>query len=83
MAVVALSGCALRGPAPGDLAQAPAELAATPFFEQRVDHCGPAALATLLVDSGRTELTPDALSPVLFREHDKGDYLFVVMPMRI
>lgn len=66
LAVVALSGCALRGPAPGDLAQAPAELAATPFFEQRVDHCGPAALATLLVDSGRTELTPDALSPVLF-----------------
>ncbi len=71
-AAAVASGCALHAPSPTAETQAPVELVATPFFAQRVDHCGPAALATVLVESGRNDVTPDALSPALFLPERAG-----------
>lgn len=70
--VCALSACSLRAPPAERVVSAPVELVATPFFEQRVHHCGPAALASLLVGSGVASATPDALSPSLFLPEREG-----------
>jgi len=48
-----------------------AELSNTPFFPQDVNECGPAALATVLVDGGVT-VTPDELVPSLYLPGRKG-----------
>lgn len=72
LAAGALSACGLRAPPVERAQSAPVELVATPFFEQRVDHCGPAALGTLLVNSGVETATPDALSPSLFLPERAG-----------
>lgn len=48
-----------------------AELETTPFFPQEIDHCGPAALATVLVAAG-IHTTPDALAPSVFLPARKG-----------
>lgn len=56
-----LAGCTLNPAVPEDqLPSAAIELSATPFYPQERYQCGPAALATVLVDSG-VETTPDAL----------------------
>ncbi|MFO1425421.1 MAG: PA2778 family cysteine peptidase [Steroidobacteraceae bacterium] len=47
------------------------ELAAVPFFPQRVDQCGPAALATVLAYAGR-DVDPDRLRPEVFLPGRRG-----------
>jgi hypothetical protein len=47
------------------------ELAALPFYPQDVDHCGPAALATVLTWSGKP-VTPEDLAPYLFLPERRG-----------
>ena len=62
-----LAGCAVQpihGDRDGSLPRR-AELEATPFFPQEIDHCGPAALATTLVAAG-IDTTPEALAPSVF-----------------
>jgi len=44
---------------------------ATPFFAQTAYQCGPAALATVLVDSG-VDTNPDALSPEVYLPGRQG-----------
>lgn len=72
--VVALSGCAVFADPPQTvaLAKAPpaglppqAELRSVPFFPQTPYHCGPAALATVLVHVG-LPATPEALGDAVF-----------------
>ena len=68
-----LAGCAVQpihGDRDGSLPRR-AELAATPFFPQEVNHCGPAALATVLVAAG-IDTTPEALAPSVFLPARKG-----------
>jgi tetratricopeptide (TPR) repeat protein len=50
---------------------AAAEIAGAPFFAQEDYQCGPAALATLLVNAGR-EATPEALVPQVYLPARKG-----------
>jgi tetratricopeptide (TPR) repeat protein len=61
IAQLALSGCAI-GPEHRVLREAgtPVELVQVPFFPQDQYQCGPAALATVLVDSG-VDITPQQL----------------------
>ena len=47
------------------------ELTGTPFFAQTAYHCGPAALATVLVASG-VDVTPDALAEAIFLPARQG-----------
>lgn len=47
------------------------ELATIPFFPQQTDHCGPAALATVLTGS-RTDVTPETLAPEVFLPQRQG-----------
>jgi len=47
------------------------ELADTPFFPQEDYHCGPAALATVLV-AGGTAVTPEALAEQVYLPERKG-----------
>lgn len=47
------------------------ELRATPFFPQLEYQCGPAALATVLVDSG-IDIRPDALVPQVYLSGREG-----------
>jgi hypothetical protein len=47
------------------------ELESTPFFPQTRHHCGPAALATILVSTG-LETSPDALSEQVFLPDRQG-----------
>lgn len=54
-----LAGCATV-PAPPSLPPPAPELTGTPYFPQDAYQCGPAALATVLVDAG-VHTTPDAL----------------------
>ncbi len=79
-ALAGLTGCAtfdtppqtaalLGAPAPG-LAPA-AELGAVPFFPQTRYHCGPAALATVLVHIG-LPTTPDQLADAVFLPAREG-----------
>lgn len=65
-----ITGCATRGPLL-DPAVPAAELAATPFFPQRVHQCGPAALATVLGASG-VNVTPDELTPLVYLPGRRG-----------
>ncbi len=58
-----LAGCAQLPPLPDVSARN--ELGTVPFFPQTQYHCGPAALATLLVRSG-VQTTPEAVSPYLY-----------------
>jgi tetratricopeptide (TPR) repeat protein len=73
--LLALTGCAM--PQSRDLLRAPGalpartELRATPFFPQLEYQCGPAALATVLVQSGVT-VTPDALAPQVYLPGREG-----------
>lgn len=59
-AALLVAGCAATGRPVSDFSSEPVELTATPFFPQERFQCGPAALATLLVESG-VEVTPDEL----------------------
>ena len=79
-AVLTLGGCAAWLPPPqtrGLLAQAPASLPlraereAVPFFPQTPYHCGPAALATVLVDVG-LPASPEALADAVFLPAREG-----------
>jgi tetratricopeptide (TPR) repeat protein len=67
-AVLALAGCAARGPqlplpAAAGLPSS-VELESTPFFPQRDYQCGPAALATVLVASGAPAQPDDVVAEV-------------------
>lgn len=65
--------CALHYP-PVDLqGHAPPELEGTPFFSQQKYQCGPAALATLLVDSG-VDVEPEELVPLVYIPEKKGSF---------
>jgi predicted double-glycine peptidase len=73
-----LAGCAGLAPQTSALLEglpaglpARVELAAVPFFPQAEYQCGPAALATLLVNSG-VDTTPEALVPQVFLPARKG-----------
>lgn len=65
-ACLVLAACAL-GPQLQDLQLEPPalELAHTPFFPQDAHQCGPAALATVLVEQG-VAVTPELLTPQVF-----------------
>lgn len=63
--ILFLGGCAQWRQPPVSTAAATRELTATPFFPQQRYQCGPAALATLLVDSG-VDTTPDQLAPLVY-----------------
>ncbi len=52
-------------------AATPVEVSDVPFFPQHRFHCGPAALATLLVWSG-VVVTPDQLAPQVYLPERKG-----------
>ncbi len=76
--VAALSGCASFMPQTVELGKGlPAglpekvELTGTPFFPQLEYHCGPAALATVLVASG-VKVTDDELVPQVYLPERKG-----------
>ena len=79
--VIAVSGCASLMPQTKELAKGglPAglpervELSATPFFPQLEYQCGPAALATLLVNAGK-KTTPDELVPQVYVPERKGSF---------
>ena len=79
-AAAATSGCAAWWPPAQTaalLSSPPAglparhELARVPFFPQTPYHCGPAALATVLVDAGLT-VTPEALADQVFLPGREG-----------
>jgi hypothetical protein len=81
LAVSCLSGCAALSPTPQSDAferAAPAslpervELDAVPFFPQTPYHCGPAALATVLVHGGWTGVTPESLADQVFLPSREG-----------
>ena len=57
----AATGCSTRLLTQAGATQSRTELASTPFFPQTDHHCGPAALATVLVASG-TETSAEALA---------------------
>jgi hypothetical protein len=74
----ALQGCAGFAPQTAALLDglpeglpAHVELTAVPFFPQAEYQCGPAALATLLVDAG-VKTTPEALVPQVYLPARKG-----------
>jgi len=73
--VLALAGCAARGPQlpPAAAAGLPSsvELESTPFYPQRDYQCGPAALATVLVASGAS-VEPDDLVAEVYLPGRKG-----------
>lgn len=56
---------------PGAGSRASLELAHTPFFPQEQYQCGPAALATVLNDSGST-VNPEALVPRVYLPERRG-----------
>ena len=73
-----LAGCAGLAPQTSALLEglpaglpARVELAEVPFFPQEEYQCGPAALATLLVNSG-VSTTPEALVPQVYLPERKG-----------
>jgi tetratricopeptide (TPR) repeat protein len=72
-ALCVLGGCAADPFRTSTLAGAPAavELDATPFFPQQQFHCGPAALATVLVGSGVT-VHPDELISRVYLPQRRG-----------
>lgn len=70
-----LAGCAARGPALQERLPAAGpqsvEIAGTPFFAQEDYQCGPAALATVLGQSG-LKVSPAALAPQVYLPQRKG-----------
>lgn len=48
------------------------ELEDTPFFSQTANHCGPAALATVLRASGVVEASPETLAPQVYLPARRG-----------
>lgn len=77
VALVLLSGCAAT-PMTAQLAASPPlgmpttfELSDVPFFAQTVNHCGPAALATVLNTTG-LETTPDDLAKSIYTPGREG-----------
>jgi tetratricopeptide (TPR) repeat protein len=75
-AAALLSGCAGLPQVDAVLAAraslpARVELADTPFFPQQEHHCGPAALATVLV-AGGTNVTPEALAEQVYLPGREG-----------
>jgi hypothetical protein len=74
-AAVAVSGCAGTAPRLSEIASTSlprkVELEATPFFPQRDYQCGPAALATVLVESG-VATTADELVGAVYLPGRKG-----------
>ncbi len=67
--ILALAGCAgqpLKFPG-----QRAVELSATPFFPQTIHECGPAALATVLVDAG-VAVTPEDLTKKVYLPARQG-----------
>jgi hypothetical protein len=80
-ALPAFAGCAALSPTPQSdvLARAAPvalperiELDAVPFFPQTPYHCGPAALATVLVHGGWTSVTPESLAEQVFLPSREG-----------
>jgi tetratricopeptide (TPR) repeat protein len=80
IAAALAAGLVLLGCGPGqpvlrdgaaDGPQGGVELRDTPFFPQEVYQCGPAALATLLVDAGK-ETTPQALAEQVYLPERRG-----------
>lgn len=75
---LALAGCvapqtrALRAQVPATQL-APVELKSVPFFPQEDHQCGPAALATVLKQSG-VEIAPEALVPEVYVPGRKGSF---------
>ncbi|BAN50436.1 PA2778 family cysteine peptidase [Metapseudomonas resinovorans] len=72
--VLALAGCAGQGPMlPADSERLPerVELTQTPFYPQEIYQCGPAALATLLVQRG-VDTSPEALVPKVYLPGRQG-----------
>jgi hypothetical protein len=77
-----LSGCASwsarqtadveRAHAQGGKAPAQVDLARVPYFAQAPFHCGPAALATVLVDLGLRDVTPETLAEGVFLPSRQG-----------
>ncbi|MEO7773829.1 MAG: PA2778 family cysteine peptidase [Steroidobacteraceae bacterium] len=67
-----VSGCALTS-SRGTLPQVAGPVANVPFFPQREYQCGPAALATLLVNRG-VATTPDSLVPRIYVPGRKGSF---------
>ncbi|MGB0212868.1 PA2778 family cysteine peptidase [Algiphilus sp.] len=66
-AALGLTGCLGGAPPLGSVIdRAPVELVGTPFHPQTALQCGPAALATVLEDSGVRGAGPEALSDRLF-----------------
>jgi tetratricopeptide (TPR) repeat protein len=74
------AGCAALSPTPQTDALAAwppglpgrVELDAVPFFAQTPYHCGPAALATVLVHAGFAQATPEALADRVFLPAREG-----------
>lgn len=73
LTLVLLGGCASQMQLPDKTARLPqaVELTDTPFFPQEDYQCGPAALATVLVQRG-VAVTPDALTPRVYLPERKG-----------
>jgi hypothetical protein len=78
-----LAGCAALSPTPQSDALANSlaataglpdrvELDAVPFFPQTPYHCGPAALATVLVHAGYAQVTPEGLADQVFLPAREG-----------
>lgn len=65
-----LSGCGLL-PLRFEAPAAPVELSDTPFFAQTEQHCGPAALATVLAARG-VAVTPAQLAPLMYTPGREG-----------
>ncbi|HRQ64460.1 MAG TPA: PA2778 family cysteine peptidase [Xanthomonadaceae bacterium] len=63
-----LGACALR---PATAPPVALELDGTPFFPQQAWHCGPAALATLLVHAG-VDTDPEKLAPQVYLPERQG-----------
>jgi hypothetical protein len=81
LALPCVGGCAALSPTPQSDAferAAPsalpgrAELEAVPFFAQTPYHCGPAALATVLVHGGWANVTPESLAEQVFLPAREG-----------
>ncbi len=56
----------------------PVELTAVPFFPQEAYHCGPAALATVLNNSG-LNVTPEELAPQVYLPERQGSLQFELL----
>lgn len=75
LVLCASGGCGMLMPRLPPLIDAPLELTETPFFAQQDYHCGPAALATILVDGG-VDTDPDRLASALYIPDLRGTLQF-------